>query len=336
VALKEIKNILVTRLRFMGDVILTTPLLASLRTAYPNASITYCAETPFTDLLKNHPWIDNIVELDRKDPKSTLRLYKNILTKKYDIAIDLFGNPRSALLTWLSGAKIRIGGNFRGRRHFYTHPIKNDGLPKTAINFHLSYLGPLGLAKTHQNPLIVVSEKDNKWAQNYLSSKGFDLSQQIIGIHPGATWPAKKWFADRFAQLANALHSMGYQVLYTIGPGEDSLLKSIRDKNSFKPIKPDVLPLSQLAALLQNLSVYISNDCGPLHLAPAVGTKTVGIFGPGEPEIWFPYDRKLGHRLVFHEIDCSRCHRDLCDKMDCMKAISVDYVLEQIEDSLNN
>ena len=331
-----IKNILVTRLRFMGDVILTTPLLASLRDAYPHASITYCAETPFVDLLKNHPNVDNILELDRKKTKSTLLLYKNILLNKYDIAIDLFGNPRSALLTWLSGAKIRIGGDFRGRKHFYTHPVKNDGPAKTAINFHLSYLGPLGIPKSNQNPFIIVSREEKKEAQEYLISKNFDLSKPIIGIHPGATWPAKKWLPDRFAQLANSLYSNGYQVLFTMGPDERPLLNSIKTLCNFNPAMPNVLPLRQLAAVLQNLAVYISNDCGPLHLAPAVGTKTVGIFGPGEPDIWFPYDNNLGHRLVFHKIDCSRCHRDLCEKMDCMKAISVKNVLDKVEDALNN
>ena len=319
----DMKNILVIRLRFMGDVILTIPLLTTLKDAYPNACITYLAETPFAVLLTHHPSVDNVLILDKTNRKQTAQLYKNILLTKFDVAIDLFGNPRSALLTWLSGAKTRIGGDFRGRRHFYTHPIKNDGTPKTAIDFHLSYLAPLGIPLKKHNPFIVISEEEKEWAKNYLYLKGYDLSKQIIGIHPGATWPAKKWFPERFVELANTLNSKGFQILFTMGPGEESLVRDIINQCTFDSKGPKVLSLRQLAAVLQQLDVYVSNDCGPLHLAPAVGTKTVGIFGPGEPDIWFPYDSNLGHRLVFHELDCSRCHRDLCEKMDCMKAISV-------------
>ena len=328
------KNILVTRLRFMGDIILTTPLLAALKQNYPDAKISYLAETPYISLLENHPHVDELLPLVRSDSAETAKLYSKVLFKKYDLAIDLFGNPRSALLTWLSSAKIRIGGDFRGRRHFYTHPIKNDGSAKSAIEFHLSYLAPLNFNFEATKPTIYPTESELLWVQKFLEQNNFDLNKTIIGIHPGATWPAKKWFSERFAQTANKLVKDGNQVLFTMGPGEDKLLENVISQCDFRPVKPQVLSLRQLAAVLKKLSLYISNDCGPLHLAPAVGTHTVGIFGPGEPDIWFPYPAEDGHRLVFHEIDCSRCHRDLCDKMDCMKSISVEKVVSAVKDSL--
>lgn len=330
------KNILVTRLRFMGDIILTTPLLAALKQNFPDAKISYLAEKPYISLLENHPYVDELLPLKRSDSGQTAKLYAQVLFKKFDLAIDLFGNPRSALLTWLSGAKMRIGGDFRGRRHFYSHPIKNDGSPKTAIEFHLFYLAPLNLSFTPTKPTIYPTKSELEWAQNYLEQHSFDLTKTIIGIHPGATWPAKKWLPDRFAQVANQLVKDGNQVLFTMGPGEEGLLENVISQCDFGPVKPKVLSLRHLAAVLQNISLYISNDCGPLHLAPAVGTPTVGIFGPGEPDIWFPYPKADGHRLVFHEIDCSRCHHDLCEKMDCMKVISVENVINAVKDSLQN
>ena len=174
-------------------------------------------------------------------------------------------------------------------------------------------------------------------AKKYLEYKGFDLYKKLIGIHPGASWPAKKWFPERFAELANTLvKRKNTQILFTMGPGEEKLLQTIISLCKFDVIEPEILTIRQLAAILHNLNVYITNDCGPMHLGPAVGTPTVGILGPGEPEIWFPYSPSKGHRLVYHNIDCSRCHKDFCDTMDCMKSISVKEVFDAVMDTIDS
>ncbi len=325
-----IKNIFVSRLRFMGDIILTTPLLQALSKAYPDAKITYVTEEPFHQLLENHPYVDRIIAL-KKTTWGQIEVIGKLICGRYDIAIDLFGNPRAALLTWLSGAKIRIGGDFRGRKHFYTHTIKSSHETKTAVQFHLDYLKPLNIEPVEKKPFIVITEEESR-AEYYLKEKGFDLDRPIIGIHPGATWPAKKWLPERFAALADKLVTeKSLQVLFTMGPGEEDLVKSVLSGCREKFIMPEVLPLRQLAAIQKKMIAFISNDCGVMHLAPAVGTPTIGIFGPGEPEIWFPYDEKDGHQLVYHELDCSRCHQDFCDKLDCMKSITVDDVFYKVE-----
>ena len=120
-----------------------------------------------------------------------------------------------------------------------------------------------------------------------------------------------------------------------MGRGEESILQSVIRECRFSVIAPSAFSLRQLGAILNQLDLFIANDCGPMHLAPAVGTKTIGIFGPGEPDIWFPYDPAKGHRLVYHAIDCSHCHRDLCEKMDCMKVISVEDVYNAAVDALS-
>ncbi len=333
--MNEKVKILVSRLRFMGDIILTTPVLNALRQKFPEAQITYLAEKPYASLLENHPDVDEIIALDRNSTSSQIKTIFSLLTRRFDIAIDLFGNPRSALLTFLSGAGMRIGGDFRGRRIFYTHKIHDDGMPKNAIQFHLNYLQPLIIPWRPFDPYIVVSKQEEKWAQDYLQRKGYNPQQRIVAIHPGATWPAKRWFPNRFAVLANRLVAqLDAQILFTMGPGEEELLQSVLKSCTFSVIEPSVLTIRQLAAVLKQVNVFVSNDCGPMHLAPAVGTKTVGIFGPGEPEIWFPYHREKGHRLVYREVACSRCHLDFCDKMDCMKAITVDMVYSAVHDAL--
>jgi len=327
---RDLEAILVTRLRFMGDVVLTMPLLSVLRRAYPHAHIGYLAEAPYAHLLQPHPWVDSVYELDRRKGGLPLQLLRSLRRRKWDLAIDLFGNPRSALLTFLSGATMRIGGDFRGRRHYYTHRIAPAKGVLTAIQFHLSYLQPLHLQVTEEKPMIQITEAESLWAADFLAAAGYDLNRPIVGLHPGATWPAKKWFPDRFAELAHRLHhEANVQVLFTCGPGEESLVEHVLQLSGLSLAPVTVLSLRQLAAVIKRLRAFVSNDCGPLHLAPAVGTATVGIFGPGEPEIWFPYDAADGHRLVYQQVDCSRCHRDFCDTMACMKAISVAMVYDQ-------
>jgi ADP-heptose:LPS heptosyltransferase len=129
---------------------------------------------------------------------------------------------------------------------------------------------------------------------------------------------------------------MNASVLFTMGNQEEQIVRSVIANCEFRVVEPEIFSFRKLGAILSLLDLFISNDCGPMHLAPAVGTKTIGIFGPGEPEIWFPYSADLGHRFVRHEVSCSRCHRDFCENMECMKDISVEDVFSAVRDSLNH
>ncbi len=328
------RAILVSRLRFMGDIILTTPLLGALRHHFPAAHIGYLAEAPYHQLLEHHPAVDEMYSFQRGGERDQIALIRSLRQQRWDVAIDLFGNPRSAMLLYLSGARRRIGGDFRGRRHLYTHRILDRGERMSAIAYHLRYLAPLGISDEALPTQIVLSPAEVQQARHYLTARGYDLQRPIIGLHPGATWPAKRWFPERFAALAARLHEAQQQILFTMGPGEETILDTVYRGLPFPLARPEILPLRPLAALLAQLRVFVSNDCGPLHLAPAVGTRTVGIFGPGEPDIWFPYPAAAGHRLVYHNLDCSHCHRDLCPDMACMRAITVEEVFAQIQSTL--
>lgn len=331
----DVKRILVSRLRFMGDLILTTPLVCVLRTAFPSAEIVYLAEKPYIDLLRHHPCVDRLIPLP-KTVTGQAGCIGQLIGNHYDIAIDLFGNPRSALLTWISGAKIRIGGNFRGRRLLYTARVHAPLTTLNAIQFHLRYLEPLGLSSSVRVPSIRVTRDEKLWAQNYLSQNGYSSEIPIVGLHIGATWPAKKWLPERFSALAREIREkLNTQVFFTAGPDEIDSVTSVIAQSKIKANEPEVLPLRSLAAVLSCFTLFVSNDCGPMHLGPAVGTRTIGLFGPGEPEIWFPYtDEQGGHRFIHKQIDCSRCHRDLCEKKTCMEKITVADVFESVKECL--
>jgi ADP-heptose:LPS heptosyltransferase len=326
--MSELQTVLVSRLRFMGDVILTTPLLRALKEHKPGIRIVYLAETPFHTLVEHHPHVDIVLGFDPRSFSTQLPVIRTLLKTRFSAAIDLFGNPRSAILTLASGAPVRIGGDFRGRKAAYTHKIRDDGKLKTAVQFHMRYLEPLGIHAVPADPLIHVTEEEVFWAESFIGELGMDRRKPRAAVHAGASWPSKRWFPERFAELAARLiREKGAQILLTTSPGEEALAETVRQACP-EPLPPPLnLPLRRLAAILQRMDLFVSNDCGPMHLAPAVGTPVVGIFGPGEPEIWFPYSAEKGHRFIHAEIECSRCHRDFCDSLECMKAVTVDMVL---------
>jgi ADP-heptose:LPS heptosyltransferase len=333
ISLNEIQSVLVSRLRFMGDVILTTPLVRAIKKKRPDIRITYLAESPYHSLLENHPDVNVVLSYNPNSLMSQMKLVKQMMKSRYDLSIDLFGNPRSAWLTFFSGARYRIGGNFRGRKLFYTHRLKDDGKPKSAVRFHLQYLYPLELGESVSDPTIFLAEEEIDWGKKYLQEQGYDLGKHIIGMHPGASWPAKRWLPERFGELGKRLiEKYQAQLFFTMGPGEETLVNSVIRNCGCPASPPRLLLIRQLASVLSQFDLFITNDCGPMHLAPAVGTRTIGIFGPGEPEIWFPYSKEKGHRVVHKEIGCSRCHKDFCDDMTCMEAISVEDVLQAVSD----
>jgi len=337
-----VSRILISRLRFMGDVILTTPLIRAVRRACPQAYIAYLAEEPYAELLQHNPHLDEVIGVARRAPEglATLRhqwaLVKSLRAKRFDLAIDLFATPRSALLMWASGARERVGGDFRIRRHLYTLRVPHDG-QGNAIEFHLESLKPLGIVPDGKHTEVILTEAEAYWAKDYLLSKGLRFGRPLIGLHPGATWPNKRWLLERFTEVAHrAAREFDAQVLVTQGPGERDGAEAVVAGAPAGVVAADLLSPRQLAAVLKECHLFVGNDAGPMHLAVAVGTPTLGLFGPGQPHIWFPYDPTGGHRAIFEDIECRPCHKNDCPlgTLDCMKRITSQRVLEAIEERL--
>lgn len=326
---QDIRSILVSRFRFLGDVILTTPVLRNLRLRFPKAAIAYLTEEPYAPVLENNPYLERIFTLRRQGGFiHQVRLLHQLRKRKFDLAIDLLGIPRSALLLRLTGARWRVGGNFRGRRLLYTHRIDRVDEPLSAVAHHLLSLKALGFDPQPYAPEVHVTPEERAWARGYLIARGLNRDSPLVGLHPGASWPNKMWPWERFAALAERIVGDGGQVLITQGPGEESLARQVLDRCPRGVVLCERLSLRRLAALLQQLDVYVANDSGVMHLAAAVGTRTVGIFGPSEPEIWFPHESGKGHQAVCKSIWCRPCHQNECPlgTLECMQLIEVDDV----------
>ena len=203
----KFKNILLTRMKYIGDVVLTTPIIRTLREEYPEAHISYLGDAKAVSLLQHNPFLNEIIPFDfSKDSFAyQLKMYALMFSKKFDLAIDLYSNPRSALLTFATRAKMRIGGDSKSRGKFYTHRISDDGSLKSAIDYHYQSLKPIGIQPKYFTTEIFLTEKEKNEARNVLSTIGIDANRKIVALHPGGTWPAKLWQKEKYSELARSL-----------------------------------------------------------------------------------------------------------------------------------
>ena len=331
-------------MKFIGDVVLTTPIIRSVRNAFPDAYIAYMGEKNAVSLLEHNPNLNEVIPFDFSKPTivEQTRVAWLLRQRKFDLVIDLFNNPRSALLTRVTGARVRVGAERKGRGNLYTIQVRDDGKPKTAIEFHNQFIRAVSIEPTSNKTEIFLTDDEKREARIYLQwldreNNPLDLSKPIVGIHPGATWPAKRWMAERFGELADALAAkLGAQILVTAGPNDDEAVAAMLN-GSFTNVKVlRGLPLRPLAAILSHCSAYVANDNCTMHIAAAVGTPTVGIFGPGEENIWFPYSRNERHVALRRDVPCHPCHLDFCNRdgngfMECMKLLSVNEVFNAVE-----
>ena len=220
------ERILLTRMRFIGDIVLTTPLIRSVRAACPDARIAYMGERDAVALLEGNPFLDEIIPYSYSRPGvlEQARVGFLLRKKRFDLVVDFFGNPRSALLTRLSGAPVRVGPERSGRGRLYTIRVADDGRPKTAVEFHNQYIAAAGIPPVASKTELFLTEDEKRDAVSYLrwvcgEGKPLDPGRPIVGIHPGGTWPAKKWLPERFAELADTLRAkLGATVIITAGP----------------------------------------------------------------------------------------------------------------------
>lgn len=334
------RRLLVSRLRQIGDVILSLPLVDALHQLYPDTEMDYLAESAPAQAAMGHPALRRVIGVRPKTwpglpapPDVMARLR----AARYDWVIDLYGNPRSALLARWTGARVRVGPGRRGRRALYTHTIQRVVEPLPAVDHHLLALRALGLPEFKGTPRIHLSQEERDSGAQLLASM-LPAGAPRVGLHVGNRWPAKRWPEERFQALLRSLSRIGASGVVLAGPGEGALAHRVAAgaANGGREDAPVIagLPLRGYFGVVAALDVLVTNDGSPLHAGPALGVPTVGILGPTVPEIWFPYRAVDGHQLLVKEIWCRPCHRHECARMDCLEWISVAEALRATERAL--
>lgn len=335
---QDVRRILVIRPRFVGDICLTLPVVANLARHAPHAEIHYLVEAEAAPLLAEDPRITRVwIASRRGSALEQARLCKALHAARFDVVIDLFCNPRTALWTASTGARWRVGyPNKKLRSAVYNvHARPTDD---SAIRFHLASLVALGWPATEETPSLAITESERLAAWNHLNERGVPGGAELVGIHPGARFPTRRWAPEDFASLGRQLLARHPRIwlLVFAGPGEDTLARAIaNDVASPRAIAITDVALRRFAALAGVCSAFVGGDSGPIHVSVAAGTPTVGIFGRNDPVNFFPYPAAEGHTVVYARVWCSPCHRDECDHMSCLRAISPEWVLAHVERALS-
>lgn len=341
-AADSVERILAIKLRAIGDVVLSTIVIANLRAAFPGAAIHFLTEAMCGEVVSAHPELDEVVVLDRKamaglgpggQLSANLAFLRRIRRARYDLVFDFFGNPRSALITRWSGARWRVGYDFRLRRLAYNVVVPSRANELHEAEWHLDALAHVGIATPFRHLAVIPGAAAEAAAADFWHTAGL-AGRRVIALNFSGGWAAKRWPVDRFAELAGLLVSRhGVAILIIWGPGEQ---EQARQLAAAAPVPVTLIPavgLTHLAALLARVDLMVSTDSGPMHIAAAMGTRCVGLFGPTNYRLQGPYG--AGHRVVVNRaLDCLGCNRTACSHVSCMQGLTTAAVLEEVEQAL--
>lgn len=329
------ERILLTRLRYIGDVVLTTPCIRRLRDGFPKAEITYLAQAPYGEVLKHHPFLANIISVDFASlgTVGTMKLLWELRRARYDLVIDLFSNPRSAFLTACTGAKERVGTYHFWRSWAYNGNVRVEPTVRSAVEHHLEHLRSIGLEAPFSLPELFVTKEETADGERRLRASGVREPSRTVLLQPGAKWQAKRWPVQRFGELAGLLTRESFDVTFLAGPGEETNVIESRIKVPNTSVVSG-LTLRQLAGVISAGAAYVGNDGGPAHVAAALGKPTVAVFGPSEPDIWFPYEAGGKAACVYEEVDCRPCHLHFCEHVKCLERVPATRVFSRLMELL--
>ena len=313
-ALRAGDRVLVTRLDYLGDVILSLPLVDAIRAHAPGVEVDYLSRRPGADLLAGDARFARVWALERgAGLAASLRLLHSLRERRYRAVIDLYANPRSAWLSLLSGAPVRVGTRRRARRRMYTHSVEPPPDVRAVTEQNLLHGAPIGVAASATKPSLALSDAERDRARARLAGVRAGRGSPLVGVHPGGKWEVKRWGPASFAALAAlARERLGASVVVLIGPGEEVHAARLREAAGESVAYLPVMPVRETAAVIAELDAMVVSDGGVAHLAVAVGTPTVAVFGSAEPDVWFPYEAFGPYRAALVPLQCRPCHAHVC------------------------
>lgn len=369
---RTFQRVLLLKPSAVGDVVHTVPVLAKLRARYPAARIDWLLTPAIAELVGHHPALSNVVAFDRKTyarawrsgpaAASLARLFAALRRTRYDLAIDLHGQFRSAVLTLATGAPVRIGfdrprrstreasarqlvpGAYRhgwtGAREgawlAYTHRIPLPTLDAHAVDRYLWLGALLGLDDGPPDFRLSVPAAAEARADELLRREGLD-GRPLAVLVPGTIWETKHWTAEGFAEVGRHLVRTGRAVAVAGSAAERERCRAVAGACPGARDLSGRTSLSDLAALIRRAAVCVTNDSGSMHLAVALGRSVVSVFGPTDP-VWIgPYGRP--DAVVRAGVVCAPCYLRRLQSCPhdhaCMKQVPAAAVIDRLERTLS-
>jgi len=373
---KNVKKILVIKLRHIGDVLLAVPVFKALRENFPDAYITALVNSGTEDVLTGNPVINEVIVFDRNIKKMNpvqkymreLSFLKTLRLKGFDMAVDLTSGDRAAIISFISGARYRLaydpeGEGFLGKRYLYTHLAKKDGSQHMVLQ-NLDVVKQFGISTDNLKVDLFIPDEARSFVKKVFEennipphpplSKGGTRGGKVVHVHPTSRWLFKCWEDEYMAEVICWLIEQGIKVVVTSSPDIRELDKTKKilslvselshvygdsPHSTAPPVNLGPSPLDlcgkttikQLAAISEASDLFLGVDSAPMHIAAAVGTPIIALFGPTGEIQWGPWGKN--HRVLSKDMSCKPCKSGRCEGLqirECMKLIKPDDIKQTI------
>jgi 3-deoxy-D-manno-octulosonic-acid transferase/heptosyltransferase-1 len=341
-------NILIVKLSAIGDVIHTMPALNAIRSHFPDAHITWLVEEDAASLVEGHEALNRVLVSKRKrwmrglrsssffsTTSEIYRFIKALRDTDYDMILDFQALLKSGVLIALARGKRKIGFG-KGLEHMeHSYIFLSERIPAVDMEIHalsrgMMFIDALGIPSNMVEYKLPVSRHDYEKVDGLMRTYGLLGAKPLIAINPVAKWETKLWANKKFSQLADILiDRYDAKIVFTGGPDDRPTIKDIMAVMKGHAVNlAGHTTLKMLAALYEKMVFVVSTDTGPMHMAAAVGTPVVALFGPTAPWRTGPFGSI--HQIVRAELDCAPCFKRECKTIDCIEQISVQQVIDAI------
>lgn len=341
-----IECILVIKLKHIGDVLLATPAIHALKKVFPKSRICALVYAGTDDMLTGNPDLEEVLVFEKGTGVQWIRnegrLVSEVRRIHPDLAVQMGNGDREAILGVLSGARIRVGydprgSGFLGRRLLLTHIVPQDW-EKHVVESNLDLVRALGVEPDARDLRLFVDPQAEAAVNTLVRDMGVERDDRVVVIHPTAKWMFKCWTDEGFAQVADHLSGEGMTVCITSGSAEREVQKAQRIIGRARHTVIDLsgrLTLKQLTALIARSHLFVGVDSAPMHVAAAVKTPVVALFGPSREQNWRPWGD--GHLVLKRDPFCSQLRRKRCEvtkRCECLETLRVEEVIAAVEEQL--
>ncbi len=345
ISLDGIERVLLIQLGDIGDVVLTTPTIKAIRENRPSITLYVMVREHARELLEDCPWVDGVISLERGEGNLLERFFsqkgfvQTLRAKKFEAAIDLRTGTRGAVLSYLSGAQLRIGRYANDgrlwRNRLFTHLVKPENEMEQYSSLHsLNIVAPFEIGASDTDPELTVTRVREMRTERILREEGLASGRALIALHPFSRWRYKEWPAENYIALIDHIGTRYPVHIAITGSADDKeraahLVKEARAEAYNLAGKTTI---GDLAGVLKKCCLVIGIDSAAIHIAAAVGTPTISIFGPSAPVNWAP--RGEQHEVIFKDLPCVPCRQKGCDHSGvskCLQELELGEVVEVLD-----
>lgn len=340
-----VREILIIQLGDIGDVVWAIPAFWAVKNAFPQADVSVLTRKPNGDLLLDDPHIDTTFQLGKKNVWEGLRLFISLRQKKFDLIFDLRADDRGAYTSFFVGARMRAGLYYPGlsrRNRMFTHLV--DPPPAVTRTYgaaeqSLRIIRGFGIKENTLIPQIFVSSATKNKMERLLAAESIAVYDGYVTVNPFSRWSYKEWGMNKWCELISFIWQKYKMPVLILGSEEEK-----GRANQLSVANPSTAynfagktSLHEMAGLLQMSRLHIGVDSAAPHIAAAVGTPTLTIYGPSDWRDWAPQGEK--NKVVLPDMDCSPCYKKGCDgsgRSECLETLAVSKVQDAVEEMMNN